>query len=81
MNPTYYIGIGLIVHALLCGIISAMIGSRKGVREIAFVIGFLFGPLGILMAFVSVGDRTTCSFCRELVHPRAVACPHCTRDI
>ena len=65
---------------LVCGIIAAMIGGRKGMGTSGFLIGVLLGPLGVLIAHFSKGDRKTCSSCKELVHKEAKVCPHCQRD-
>nr|CAB4128714.1 hypothetical protein UFOVP114_64 [uncultured Caudovirales phage] len=62
---------------LLCGIIAAVIGARKGEGILAFVVGCLFGPLGILVTLFSKGNRKTCSACRELIHKHAAICPRC----
>ena len=65
---------------IFCGVIAAMIGARKGEGCMGFVIGFLFGPFGILFALLSKGNRTSCPYCRELIHHNATVCPHCHRD-
>lgn len=67
-----YIFIGL-----LCGVIAAMIGSRKGEAFVGFVVGFLLGPFGILIELFSKGKRTLCPFCKELVNCSATICKHC----
>ena len=66
---------------LLCGIVAAMIGQKKGEGCMAFIIGVLFGPFGILFALLSKGNRVTCPHCRETVHKDATVCPHCQREI
>jgi hypothetical protein len=65
----------------ICGIISAVIGSRKGEGCAAFIIGVLLGPFGILFAIFSKGNRKVCSFCKELIHREATVCPHCQREV
>jgi hypothetical protein len=71
----------LIVGWLACGLIAASIGQRKGEGCGAFIVGVLLGPLGILLALVSKGNRKTCPFCKELIHKDAVVCPRCQRDL
>jgi len=66
---------------LVCGIISAMIGARKGAAFVSFVAGVFLGPFGILIALFSKGNRITCPFCKELVHKDAVVCKHCGRTL
>ena len=65
---------------ILCGVAAGMIGSRKGEGCLAFIIGMIFGPFGILFAALSHGNRVSCPFCREWIDPDAVVCPRCQRD-
>ena len=57
-----------------------MIGARKGMESSGFVVGFLLGPFGILIALLSKGDRKSCLYCREWIHKDATVCPHCQRE-
>ncbi|HKV41663.1 MAG TPA: hypothetical protein VJX67_20840 [Blastocatellia bacterium] len=66
---------------VIFGIVTAVIYSRKGDAFAGFLIGVLFGPLGILYAIFSKGERTNCPYCRELVRKDAVVCPHCRCQI
>jgi hypothetical protein len=66
---------------LVCGIISAIIGSRKGRGCAAFFLGVLLGPLGIIFSVILIGDRKRCQFCQELIHKKALVCPHCQKEI
>jgi len=70
-----------VVIWLLCGVAAAMIGSQKGEGCLAFIIGFLLGPFGILFALLSSGNRKTCPFCKEKIHKDAVVCPRCQREL
>lgn len=67
----------LVLIWLICGVISAVIGSRKGEGCAAFLIGVMLGPFGIVFALVSKGDRKPCEFCKEMVHKDALKCKHC----
>jgi hypothetical protein len=62
---------------LACGIIAAAIGARKGEGFVAFVVGALLGPLGIVFALISNGNRSQCLACREYIDPAATICPRC----
>lgn len=66
---------------LMCGIVAAMIGSRKGAGCAGFALGFLLGPFGILIALFMGGNRKACPYCRELIHKEAIVCPRCQRDL
>jgi hypothetical protein len=65
---------------LVCGIIAAMIGSKKGESCLGFIIGALLGPIGILLAILSRGNRKACPSCKEMINKKAKVCPHCQRD-
>lgn len=62
---------------MLCAIVAALIGARKGEGFLAFILGLLLGPIGILIALVSKGNRRPCPWCKETVHKEAVVCPRC----
>jgi len=68
-------------RVVVCGLIAAAIGQRKGEGCGAFIVGVFLGPLGILAALFSKGNRKTCPFCKELIHKDAVVCPRCQRDL
>mgnify|MGYP001550901652 CR=1 FL=1 len=71
----------LLVFWALCGAVGAMIGDRKGMAGQGLVMGFVLGPIGIVLALTSTGNRRACPYCRELVDPAAVVCAHCRRGI
>lgn len=60
-----------------CLVATAMVGARKGEIIISILMGLFLGPLGLVIALLSRGDRGPCPFCREWVSPRAVICSHC----
>jgi len=64
---------------LICGLISAAIGSGKGEGCTGFLVGAVLGPFGILIAILSTGNRIPCPHCRELMHRDASVCPRCQR--
>jgi hypothetical protein len=65
---------------ILCGVIAAIIGAKKGEGFLAFIVGILLGPFGILAAIASKGKRKQCQFCKELIHKDATVCSHCQRE-
>jgi hypothetical protein len=71
----------IVIIWILCGIVAAMIGAKKGMGSSAFVVGFLLGPFGILIALLSKGDRRSCLYCKEWIHKDATVCPHCQRKL
>lgn len=80
---------------LICGIIAAVIYSNKGRSGIAaFVVGFLFGPIGVILAALTPADKAAverkavatgamkkCPFCAELIRAEATVCKHCQREL
>jgi len=84
-----------IIIWLICGFICATIAGSKGRSGFGwFILGALFGPLGILMvAFmptdipaveksaVSSGASRKCPYCAELVKAEAIRCKHCSAEL
>ncbi len=66
---------------LLCAITAGMIGARKGIGGSAFILGFLFGPFGILFALFMTGNRRECPACKTMIHAEASICPMCRTTI
>ncbi len=77
----------------ICGIVAATIcDSRGGNWAAGFAVGFLLGPLGILLSLfmgseahaieakVAAGRAKKCPMCAEAVLPEAVICKHCGHD-
>ena len=48
-------------------IVSTVIGSTKGEGGLGFVCGLIFGPLGIVFAALSSGNRWPCPRCAEKI--------------
>jgi hypothetical protein len=70
-----------LIFWMLCGIVATIIGSKKGEGVLGFIVGFLLGPVGVLMAILSKGDRKSCSFCKESIHKKATVCRYCQKAI
>lgn len=62
---------------LICAVIAAAIGGSKGEAGSGFLIGLVFGPLGVLFALLSSGNRVPCPHCKERMQKGAKVCPHC----
>jgi hypothetical protein len=69
-----------VVIWLICGIIGAMIGSKKGAGGTGFCLGVLLGPIGILIAIFMKGSGRKCAYCMEFLNPQATVCAHCQRE-
>lgn len=74
-----------IVIWVLCGLWSMHIARSRGHNAILwFILGFIFGPFGVLFAALQPkpkGDTATCPFCAETINSKAIICKHCGRDI
>lgn len=70
-----------VVIWFICGIIAAAIGSSKGEGFVGFIIGFILGPLGIIAAILSSGNRKRCPYCKEFINRKATKCPKCQSDL
>src|SRR5580692_11526819 len=71
----------IIISWLFCGVIAAAIGQKKGEAGSAFFLGCILGPLGILFALLSSGNRAACPFCKEKINKAATICPHCRQEL
>jgi hypothetical protein len=70
----------------LFGIIAGMIGASKGRGGCTwFVLGFLLGPFGLLVALLPAtanpGVTRKCPFCGEIVKHEASICRFCHKDL
>lgn len=66
---------------LLCGLISSLIGNKKGETISSFFLGVLLGPIGIIIVLLTKGNRIACPYCKKLIHKEATKCPYCQSDI
>lgn|GEM_PF-1021026 len=79
---------------VICAVVAVIAANSKGRDPLAWgVIGFLFGPLGALVAVavpesepgkekqgLQTGALKTCPRCAESVKPQAQVCKHCGHE-
>lgn len=74
-----------LVFWIVCGVIAAAIANSKGRSGAGFgCLGFLLGPIGIIIAAVISPDRAPdarthrkCPSCAEPIAKEAIKCKHC----
>jgi hypothetical protein len=62
-------------------IATIVMAQRKGQLLAGILLGFLLGPIGFLVVALMSGDRLPCPYCKELVIPGALLCPHCRSQL
>lgn len=70
----------LLVYFPLSATIGALIGILRGHPGFGALMGFLFGPLGWLLA-ATTDSRIKCPDCKEPIQREARICPHCRASI
>ncbi len=71
----------LLLLWVVCGIGAAAIASARGANGcLWFGLGMLFGPFGIIFAFLA-GDTKRCPQCASQIPGAALRCPKCQIDL
>tara|TARA_Y100001960_G_scaffold311215_1_gene371558 strand:+ start:211 stop:471 length:261 start_codon:yes stop_codon:yes gene_type:complete len=70
-----------IILWLACIVGATIIGSRKKIAVSACFYGLIFGPLGVVLVFISKGKKITCPFCKKLNYITSLACIHCNKKL
>ena len=67
---------------LLFGALCYWLAEKQGRdKRIAFVVGFIFGILGLIYYLIAGEKKEICPFCKEKIKKGATVCPHCQREI
>ena len=68
----------LVVIWIISGFIASYIHKNRGRSGIvSFLAGFLLGPIGIVLALVTLSNLPRCPYCAEHVRSEAIVCKHC----
>ncbi len=73
MEPTA-VFILAIFFAAVCSVIGYAIGEKRESGGFGALLGFLFGPIGILITAVAADGRKKCPRCFEKVNTNAKIC-------
>jgi len=68
--------IGILVAAVCCAILGALVGSQKQAGFEGGLLGFFFGPLGVIVAF-AIDKRPRCPNCSGRLDASPRVCQHC----
>lgn len=68
------------VQAVICAILAAIIANGKNAGCLGCVVGFLLGPIGVIVACL-IDGRPQCPKCSERVQSGAAICPHCSLNL
>lgn len=81
----------IILFWILCGVAASIVMGNKGRSGCGgFALGFLLGPIGLIIALVlsadnaalerqelQTGSQKKCQFCAEIIRAEATKCRHC----
>lgn len=65
-----------LIAAIAFGVVGTAIGEKKQAASAGFLLGFAFGPVGLVLAFL-MDNRMQCPECKGRVETGAKICPHC----
>lgn len=74
---------GLLLLAIVCGVLGALVRNTKGEPVVGFFAGLFLGPLGVILAAAWPADARgpagtkQCPDCAEWVKVDANVCKHC----
>ncbi len=82
----------VLLTGLAVGAVGAAIGDRKGMKVAGFFLGFVFGPIGLVVIALlqpspdesarvaRLRGMLECPHCREFIRAGATVCRFCGRD-
>ncbi len=70
----------IVVDALICCLLGGVVGSSKNATGTGCILGFLFGPLGVIATF-ALDQRPMCPQCKGRLNGSAKVCEHCRAEL
>jgi len=71
----------LLIDAVICSCAGALTGRTKGRGTEGSVLGFFFGPIGLIITLLMPERGLRCPLCKAVVESGAVKCRHCGSDL
>ena len=62
-------------------VVSTIVGQQRGRATLGFLMGFLLGPIGLLVVAMATDARRKCQACKGPVPNDASVCMHCGREL
>jgi hypothetical protein len=72
---------GLVLIALIGGLVGLLIGQLKNQPAVGFGLGLLLGPIGWLIMAVMPNAGPRCPACKSVVNKGATRCVNCGSSI
>lgn len=70
----------IVLGWLSCALLGGVVASWKEAGNMGFLLGLLFGPLGLIDAF-ALDDHMKCPACGGRINDAARKCQHCGETI
>jgi len=71
----------VLLMSVVWGAVGFSIGKPRGYPIAGPLLGFLFGPLGLLLLIVSTKKLVPCPFCCQKIKKGATVCNHCGQSL
>lgn len=69
------------IWAIFSPIVGGLIGAKRGRPEFGVFLGFLLGPIGWLIVWLSTPVGPKCPHCGGQIEAGYTVCRHCGRDL
>lgn len=67
----------LVIDAVICSVAGLLTGRTKGRSTEGALLGFFFGPVGLIVTLLMPEQGLRCPFCKAVISAGAEKCRHC----